>query len=65
MVCVQRKDYGGGEVWFDGKLIRKDGLFLPPALQALNPDRLLGKAKGKEKTRVLKASPKRPAKRGA
>jgi aminopeptidase len=43
MVCIQRKDYGGGEVWFDEKLIRKDGLFLPPALQALNPDRLLGK----------------------
>lgn len=43
MVCIQRKDYGGGEVWFDGKLIRKDGLFVPAALQALNPDRLLGK----------------------
>jgi aminopeptidase len=43
MVCIQRKDYGGGEVWFDGKLIRKDGLFVPPALQALNPDRLLGR----------------------
>ena len=43
MVCIQRKDYGGGEVWFDGKLIRKEGLFVPPALQALNPDRLLGK----------------------
>jgi aminopeptidase len=46
MVCIQRKDYGGGEVWFDGKLIRKDGLFVPPALQALNPDRLLGKKSG-------------------
>jgi aminopeptidase len=45
MVCIQRKDYGGGEVRFDGKLIRKDGLFLPAALQALNPDRLLGKGK--------------------
>lgn len=43
MVCIQRKDYGGGQVWFDGKLIRKDGLFVPAALQALNPDRLLGK----------------------
>ncbi|MEO6847412.1 MAG: aminopeptidase [Chthoniobacterales bacterium] len=40
MVCIQRKDYGGGEVWFDGKLIRKDGLFVPTALQALNPARL-------------------------
>jgi aminopeptidase len=44
MVCIQRPDYGGGEVWFDGKLIRKDGLFVPKTLQALNPDRLLGKS---------------------
>lgn len=27
MVLIQRKDYGGGEIWFDGKLIRKDGVF--------------------------------------
>lgn len=44
MVCIQRPEYGGGEVWFDGKLIRKDGLFVPKALQKLNPDYLLGKA---------------------
>jgi aminopeptidase len=43
MVCIQRKDYGGGEVWFDGKLIRKDGIFTTPELKALNPDRILGK----------------------
>lgn len=43
MVCIQRKDYGGGEIWFDDKLIRKDGLFVPKALQALNPDNLLKK----------------------
>jgi len=36
MVNIQRKDYGGGEVWFDGKLIRKDGVFLPKALAKLN-----------------------------
>jgi aminopeptidase len=47
MVCIQRPDYGGGEVWFDGKLIRKDGLFVPAALQALNPDRLLSKGRVK------------------
>ena len=41
MVCIQRADYGGGEIYFDDKLIRKDGLFVPKALQALNPDRLL------------------------
>lgn len=45
MVCIQRKDYGGGEIWFDGKLVRKDGLFVPKSLQKLNPDYLLGKSK--------------------
>jgi aminopeptidase len=40
MVCIQRPDYGGGEIWFDGKLIRKDGLFVLEELKGLNPDRL-------------------------
>jgi aminopeptidase len=40
MVNIQRKDYGGGIVLFDGQLVREDGLFVPKALQALNPDRL-------------------------
>jgi len=40
MVLIQRKDWGGGEVWFDGKLIRKDGLFLPKDLKPLNPQHL-------------------------
>jgi len=48
MVCIQRKDYGGGEVWFDEKLIRKDGLFVPRALQALNPERLLCRPSGEK-----------------
>ena len=43
MVCIQRPEYGGGEIRFDGKLIRKDGLFVPKALQKLNPEYLLGK----------------------
>ncbi len=42
MVSIQRPEYGGGEVWFDGKLIRKDGLFVPKSLQKLNPEYLLG-----------------------
>lgn len=42
MVCIQRRDYGGGEIWFDGKLIRKDGIFIPKSLHKLNPDYLLG-----------------------
>lgn len=40
MVCIQRPDYGGGEIWFDGKLVRKDGLFVLPQLQDLNPEKL-------------------------
>ncbi len=40
LVCIQRPEYGGGSIWFDGKLIRKDGLFVPPALRKLNPDQL-------------------------
>jgi len=40
MVLIQRPEWGGGEVWFDGELIRKDGLFLPKELQPLNPKNL-------------------------
>lgn len=36
LVCIQRPDYGGGEIWFDGKLIRKDGKFVLPELKPLN-----------------------------
>jgi aminopeptidase len=36
LVCIQRPDYGGGEIWFDDVLIRKNGKFLPKALQKLN-----------------------------
>lgn len=36
LVCIQRKDYGGGEIYFDGKLIRKDGVFLAKSLAKLN-----------------------------
>ncbi|MEX2169858.1 MAG: aminopeptidase [Pirellulales bacterium] len=36
LVLIQRTDYGGGEVWFDGELLRKDGRFVPADLQALN-----------------------------
>lgn len=36
LVLIQRADYGGGEIWFDGELIRKDGFFVPEDLAALN-----------------------------
>ncbi len=38
MVLIQRKDYGGGEIYFDDVLIRKDGLFVLPELLNLNYD---------------------------
>lgn len=41
LVCRQSADCGGGEIWFDDVLVRKDGMFVPEALQGLNPDNLL------------------------
>jgi len=39
-VLIQRPDYGGGEIYFDDVLIRKDGLFVLPELEGLNPENL-------------------------
>jgi Leucyl aminopeptidase (aminopeptidase T) len=40
LVMIQRPEYGGGEIWFDDKLIRKDGIFILPELEGLNPENL-------------------------
>jgi aminopeptidase len=40
LVAIQRADYGGGEIYFDGELIRKDGLFVVDDLLPLNPENL-------------------------
>jgi len=40
MVFIQRPEFGGGEVYFDDVLIRKDGLFVPDDLLPLNPENL-------------------------
>ena len=40
LVLIQRPEYGGGEVWFDGELVRRDGRFVVPELDGLNPERL-------------------------
>ncbi len=40
LVCIQRPEYGGGEIWFDDRLIRKDGRFVVPELLVLNPEKL-------------------------
>ncbi|MBN7772271.1 aminopeptidase [Clostridium aminobutyricum] len=38
LVLIQRPEYGGGEIYFDDVLIRKDGLFVLPELECLNPE---------------------------
>jgi aminopeptidase len=40
LVLQQTQEMGGGEIWFDDVLIRKDGIFLPEELQGLNPENL-------------------------
>ncbi|HZH61027.1 MAG TPA: aminopeptidase [Metabacillus sp.] len=40
MVMIQRPEYGGGEIYFDDVLIRKDGRFMVPELEPLNPENL-------------------------
>ncbi|MCL2177393.1 MAG: aminopeptidase [Firmicutes bacterium] len=41
LVQIHTKEYGGGEIWFDGKLIRKDGRFVVKELEGLNPENLM------------------------
>lgn len=41
LVCIQTPEYGGGEIWFDDILVRKDGRFVLPALAVLNPENLI------------------------
>lgn len=40
LVWIQRPEYGGGEIYFDDILIRKDGRFTIEELQPLNPENL-------------------------
>lgn len=40
LVLIQRPEYGGGEIYFDDVLIRKDGHFVLPELEALNSENL-------------------------
>jgi len=40
MVLIQRPEWGGGSIWFDDELIRKDGMFVPKDLKPLNPANL-------------------------
>ena len=40
LVMIQRPEYGGGEIYFDNVLVRKDGLFVVDELKGLNPENL-------------------------
>ncbi|HSV42008.1 MAG TPA: aminopeptidase, partial [Methanomassiliicoccales archaeon] len=40
MVLIQTKQWGGGEIYFDDVLIRKDGIFVVDELKGLNPENL-------------------------
>ena len=42
LVLIQRPEFGGGEIWFDDELVRKDGRFVTPELEGLNPEALTG-----------------------
>ena len=41
LIQVQTKEYGGGEIYFDDILIRKDGKFVLEELKGLNPENLV------------------------
>lgn len=40
LVLIQTPEYGGGEMYFDDVLVRKDGRFILPELDCLNPENL-------------------------
>lgn len=40
LVLIQTPEWGGGEIWFDDRLIRKDGRFVLKELEGLNPEKL-------------------------
>lgn len=44
LVLIQRPEYGGGTISFDGEVIRKDGIFVKEELLGLNPENLIGEA---------------------
>ena len=40
LVCIQTPEWGGGEMYFDDVLVRKDGRFVLPEFECLNPENL-------------------------
>ena len=41
IVTSHSREFGGGEIWVDGELLRKDGYFVPEDLQDINPENLV------------------------
>lgn len=41
LVMIQREEFGGGEIYFDDRLIRRNGRFVLPELECLNPENLI------------------------
>ena len=42
LVLIQRPEHGGGTIELDGEVIRRDGRFVVPDLEPLNPENLTG-----------------------
>ena len=38
MIMLQTPEFGGGDIWLDDTLVRRDGLFVPKEMQGLNPE---------------------------
>ena len=46
LVCIQTPEYGGGSVWFDGELVRRNGEWIHPELaDVLSIEALTGEAR--------------------
>ena len=41
LVNIQTEEWGGGEIYFDDVLVRKDGIFVVDELKCLNPEQLM------------------------
>ena len=41
LVLIQTEEYGGGELWFDDVLVRRDGIFIVDELKGLNKENLV------------------------
>jgi aminopeptidase len=40
LINIQTPEWGGGEIYLDDVLVRKDGRFVVPELDGLNPEHL-------------------------